>query len=142
MAVSQASFATQAVSDWRCRSTVRSVERVVGVDGRLETHVNAEHEDASGASADFRAVVVAAVAVVVVVAVEVVEACHDEHYHLYHRYQVVEPLEAIVDDAVGTSATVGPMERVDCSAFAADAEALDKRQLESIPNLLQQRTEA
>lgn len=120
---------------------MRSVERVVGVDGKLETHVNAEHEDASEASADFRAVVAAAAAVVVV-AVEVVEACHDGHYHLYHHFQVVEPLEAIVDDAVGTSATVGPMVKVDYSAFAVDAEALDKRQLANIPNLLQQRTEA
>lgn len=138
MAVSQASFATRAVSDWRCRSTVRSVERVVVGDGRLETHVNAGRGDASVANADFRAVVVAVVVAVVAAVAEVVEVSHDGHCHLYHHFQVAEPSEATVDDAVGTSATVDLMVKVDCFASVADAEALDKRQLESIPNLLQQ----
>lgn len=137
MAVSQASFATQAVSDWRCRSTVRSVERAEVVDGRLVTHVNAEHGDASGADAGSQAVVAAAAAVAVVVVVEVVEACHDEHCHLYHHYQVAEPSEATVDDAVGTSAIVDPTEKEDCSAFAADVEALGTQRLGSIPKLKQ-----
>lgn len=142
MAVSQASFATQAVSDWRCRSTVRSVERAEAVDGRLVTHVNAEHGDASEEDADSQAVVVAAAVAVVVVVVEVVGACHGEHCHLFHRYRVAAPLGATVDDAVGTSATVGLMGKEDYSAFAADEEALGTLQLESIPNLLLQRTVA
>lgn len=142
LAISQASFATQAVSDWRCRSTVRSVERAEVVDGRLVTHVNGERGDASEAGVDSQVVAAAAVAVVVVVVVEVVEACHDVHYHLYHHYQVAEPSEATVDDAVGTSATVGLTGKEDYSAFAADEEALGTRQLENIPNLLQLRTVA
>lgn len=80
MAVSQASFATQAVSDWRCRSTVRSVERAVVADGKLVIRVNAVHGNASEVDADSLVVVVAA-AVAVVVAVEVVAACHGEHCH-------------------------------------------------------------
>lgn len=142
LAVSQASFATQAVSDWRCRSTVRSVERAEVVDGRLVTHVNAVHGDASEEDADSQAVVVAAAVAVVVVVVEVVGACHGEHCHLFHHYQVAAPLGATVDDAVGTSATVGLAGKEDYSAFAADEEALGTLQLESIPNLLLQRTVA
>lgn len=75
MEVSQASFATQAVSDWRCRSTVRSVERVVVADGRLVIRVNAAHGDASEADADSLAVAV------VVAAVEVAVAYRGGHCH-------------------------------------------------------------
>lgn len=78
MAVSQASFATQAVSDWRCRSTVRSVERAVVADGRLVIRVNAVHGNASEVDADSLAVVAA---VAGIVAVEVVVACRGEHCH-------------------------------------------------------------
>lgn len=121
---------------------MRSVERAEVVDGRLVTHVNAEHGDASEEDADSQAVVVAAAVAVVVVVVEVVGACHGEHCHLFHHYQVAAPLGATVDDAVGTSATVGLTGKEDYSAFAADEEALGMLQLESIPNLLLQRTVA
>lgn len=45
-------------------------------------------------------------------------------------------MEATVDDAVGTSVTVGPMAKEGCFAFA-DEEALGTRQLENIPYLQQ-----
>lgn len=80
MAVSQASFATQAVSDWRCRSTVRSVERAVVADGKLVIRVNAVHGNALAVDADSQAAVVAA-AVAGIVAVEVVVAYRGEHCH-------------------------------------------------------------
>lgn len=69
LAVSQASFAIprqRAVSGWRCRSTVRSVERAGEVDGKLVIRVNAVHGNASGANVGSRvaAAVGAAVAAV------------------------------------------------------------------------------
>lgn len=77
MAVSQASFA-MAVSGWRCRSTVRSVERVAGeADGKLVIRAGAARGNASVGDAGSRA---AAAVVVVgeVVAVAAAAAWHGE----------------------------------------------------------------
>lgn len=72
--VSQASFA-MAVSGWRCRSTVRSVERAAGeVDGKLVIRAGAARGSASVEDAGSRAAVV----VGEVVAVAVVVAWHGE----------------------------------------------------------------
>lgn len=80
MAVSQASFA-MAVSGWRCRSTVRSVERVAGeADGKLVIRAGAAHENASVGDAGSRAAAAAVVVVgeVVAVAVAAAAAWHGE----------------------------------------------------------------
>lgn len=68
LVVSQASFA-MAVSSWRCRSTVRSVEHAEAADGKLVIHAGAAHGSASVADAGSHVVAVAAeVAVAAVVA--------------------------------------------------------------------------
>lgn len=59
--VSQASFA-MAVSGWRCRSTVRSVERAEVADGKLVIRAGAARGSASVADAGSRVVVVGEVA--------------------------------------------------------------------------------
>lgn len=80
MAVSQASFA-MAVSGWRCRSTVRSVERVAGeADGKLVIRAGAARGNASVGDVGSRAAAAAAVVVgeVVAVAVAAAAAWHGE----------------------------------------------------------------
>lgn len=76
LVVSQASFA-MVVSGWRCRSTVRSVERVGAADGKLVIRANAAHGNASVADAGFRA---AAVGEVVAAAAAVVVALRGERF--------------------------------------------------------------
>lgn len=68
LVVSQASFA-MVVSGWRCRSTVRSVERAEVADGKLVIRAGAAHGNASGADAGSRAVAAVVGEVVVVAAV-------------------------------------------------------------------------
>lgn len=60
--VSQASFA-MAVSGWRCRSTVRSVERAGVADGKLVIRAGAARGSASVADAGSRVAVVGEVVV-------------------------------------------------------------------------------
>lgn len=60
--VSQASFA-MAVSGWRCRSTVRSVERAGAADGKLVIRAGAARGSASVADAGSRVAVVGEVVV-------------------------------------------------------------------------------
>lgn len=66
--VSQASFA-MAVSGWRCRSTVRSVERAGVADGTLVIRAGAARGSASVADAGSRVAVVGEVVVVAAAAV-------------------------------------------------------------------------
>lgn len=71
MAVSQASFA-MAVSGWRCRSTVRSVERAAGeADGKLVIRAGAARGNASVGDAGSRAAAAVVVGEVVAVAAAV-----------------------------------------------------------------------
>lgn len=68
LVVSQASFA-MAVSGWRCRSTVRSVERAGAVDGKLVIRAGAARGSASVADAGSRAAAAVVGEVVVAAAV-------------------------------------------------------------------------
>lgn len=71
MAVSQASFA-MVVSGWRCRSTVRSVERAAGeADGKLVIRAGAARGNASVGDAGSRAAAAVVVGEVVAVAAAV-----------------------------------------------------------------------